>query len=93
MLFEAADGIRLWVAVMYIGAQSPLEEMTLSNGESMFLAEPEKEFKIMVTSLGPHKNELSIGCFVGELSIAWHAAVARGQWMIGWHNAVTHSSS
>ena len=49
MLFKAvkaADRIRLWVAVMYIDceiSQSAMKEMALSNGETMFLAKPEKQ--------------------------------------------------
>ena len=66
MLFEAGGGVRLWVAVKYKDADSPLEEMTFRHGERIFLAEPDMEFEVIVVSVGSNNENLSICCHVGK---------------------------
>ena len=66
MLFETDDGVSLCVWVKYSDSESYLEEMKLSNGESIFIAQPEREFEVMVTSAGTYRKTLSVDCCLGK---------------------------
>ena len=66
MLFETDDGVRLCVFVKYQNSDSHLKEMKLSNGQNFFIAEPDREFEVMVSSIGPCEDNLFVCCFVGE---------------------------
>ena len=66
MLFETDDGVRLCVFVKYQNSDCHLKEMNLSNGQNIFVAEPDREFEVLVSSVGPCEDNLYVDCFVGE---------------------------
>ena len=66
ILFETDDGVSLCVWVKYSDSESYLEEMKLSNGENIFIAQPEREFEVMVTSAGTCRKKLCVDCCLGK---------------------------
>ena len=65
MLFEAGN-VRLWVSAKYVDSDTPMQERKMLNGEQIFVAEPNKDFEIIMVSLGYQKQRYACALKVGE---------------------------